>query len=158
MLLWQQFLDIFSHRESIHQHLAKIHHQLRVSLLSFLRTAVFVLSLNYIFNLNKNDNFFPIKVKRFAEAFFVLDNPRQSAAGCYDQNYQNYLAVSELVRRSRYWLSLPPLPVYCPELDGDLNTLPIIFEDQYEDIAEFARRRSVAPNRKTGSGRYISPI
>lgn len=94
-----------------------------------------------------------IQVKRFAEAFFVLDNPRQSAAGCYDQNYQNYLTVSELVRRSRYWTSLPPLPVYCPELDGDLNTLPIIFEDQYEDIAEFARRRSIPRNRKCGSGK-----
>ena len=41
------------------------------------------------------------RVRRFAEAFFVQDNPRQSAAGCYDANYQNYLAVSELVRRSR---------------------------------------------------------
>ncbi|CAB0010027.1 unnamed protein product, partial [Nesidiocoris tenuis] len=40
-----------------------------------------------------------LRVKRFAEGFFVLDNPRQSAAGCYDQNYQTYLAVSELAKR-----------------------------------------------------------
>nr|CAD7600961.1 unnamed protein product [Timema genevievae] len=119
ILLWQQFLEAFSSKDSVHQHLARHHHQLRV--------------------------------KRFAEAFFVLDNPRQSAAGCYDANYQNYLAVSEMVRRSRYLATLPNLPVQCPELDGELTTLPIIFEDQYQDMAEFARRRSVA-GRKAGSG------
>ncbi|XP_068082498.1 protein FAM135A [Anabrus simplex] len=123
ILLWQQFLEAFTCKDPVHQHLARHHHHLRV--------------------------------KRFAEAFFVLDNPRQSAAGCYDANYQNYLAVSEMVRRSRYLATLPPLPVQCTELDGDITTLPIIFEDQYQDMAEFARRRSVA-GRKAGSDPFLS--
>lgn len=66
----------------------------------------------------------------------MLENPRTSAAGCYDANYQSYQAVSEAARRSRYLASLPPLPVHCPELDGDLHSLPLIFEDQYADMQQ----------------------
>lgn len=73
-------------------------------------------------------------MNRFAEGFFVLGNPRTSAAGCYDANYQSYQAVSEAARRSRYLSSLPPLPVHCLELDGDFHSLPLIFEDQYADM------------------------
>ncbi|XP_032677591.1 uncharacterized protein LOC116847086 isoform X2 [Odontomachus brunneus] len=112
IVLWQHFLEAFSGREAVHQHLARIHHQLRV--------------------------------KRFAEGFFVLENPRTSAAGCYDANYQSYQAVSEAARRSRYLASLPPLPVHCPEMDGDLHSLPLIFEDQYADMQQ--RHRNSVPN------------
>ncbi|KOX78100.1 hypothetical protein WN51_05989 [Melipona quadrifasciata] len=113
IVLWQHFLEAFSGREAVHQHLARIHHQLRV--------------------------------KRFAEGFFVLENPRTSAWGCYDANYQSYQAVSEAARRSRYLASLPPLPVHCPELDGDLHSLPLIFEDQYVDMKQ----------RHRNSGEYV---
>lgn len=30
IVLWQHFLEAFSGREAVHQHLARIHHQLRV--------------------------------------------------------------------------------------------------------------------------------
>ncbi|KAK8731299.1 hypothetical protein OTU49_007529, partial [Cherax quadricarinatus] len=93
------------------------------------------------------------RVKRFAEAFFVIDNPRPSASGCYDSNYQNYVAVSEAVRRSRYLNLMPPLAVECTEMDGDVSTLPVIFEDQYQHVAEFARRRSIVSRK---SENYLS--
>ncbi|XP_015119220.1 protein FAM135A [Diachasma alloeum] len=112
IVLWHIFLETFTKREAIHQHLARIHHQLRV--------------------------------KRFAEAFFVLENPRTSAAGCYDANYQSYQAVSDAARRSTYLQHLPQLPVHCLELDGDANTVPIIFEDQYADMTQ--RHRNSIPN------------
>uniref|UniRef100_A0A8D8VMD1 Protein FAM135A n=1 Tax=Cacopsylla melanoneura TaxID=428564 RepID=A0A8D8VMD1_9HEMI len=83
-----------------------------------------------------------LRVKRFSEAFFVIDNPRHAASGCYDLNL-HYLPLADAVRKSRYLASLPVLPIQCNEIDGDHTTLPIIFEDQYQDVMEFVRRKSL---------------
>jgi hypothetical protein len=81
-----------------------------------------------------------LRVKRFAELFFLVYNPRRSAIGCFDTNYQNYLLVAEIAKRSKYMQSLPSLPVHCAALDGDNTTMPVIFEDQYQDPFDFDKR------------------
>uniref|UniRef100_A0A1I8MVQ2 Uncharacterized protein n=1 Tax=Musca domestica TaxID=7370 RepID=A0A1I8MVQ2_MUSDO len=83
-----------------------------------------------------------LRVRRFSEGFFVMENPRHTAAGCYDSNYQNYVAISEMARRSRYMQSLPPLPVHCTPIDGDTNSMPLIFEDRYVEPNKFTRKRT----------------
>ncbi|KAL7302759.1 hypothetical protein TKK_0004804 [Trichogramma kaykai] len=103
IVLWEHFLEAFSGRDAVHQHLGRVHHRLRV--------------------------------RRFAEGFFLCENPRSSAAGCYDAINQSYQAVSEAARRSRYLATMPNLPVHCAELDGELATLPLIFEDRYADAS-----------------------
>ncbi len=81
------------------------------------------------------------RVKRFCEAFFIVENPRGRALEACDPNYQHYASVSDAVRSSRYFSLLPVLPVSCPEMDGDVTSLPVIFEDVYQDSVGMGRRR-----------------
>lgn len=83
-----------------------------------------------------------LRVKRFAEGFFVKSNARQTATMCNDSNYQNYNAIYEAAKRSRYINSLPLLPVHCTPIDGDANSLPLIFEDKYEGLTETLNTQS----------------
>lgn len=46
-----------------------------------------------------------LRVKRFAEGFFVKSNARQTATMCNDSNYHNYNAIYEAAKRSRYIVS-----------------------------------------------------
>lgn len=102
-----------------------------------------------------------LRVKRFAECFFVMENPRHSAAGCYDSNYQNYVAIAEMARRSRYMQTLPPLPVHCTPIDGESSSMPLIFEDRYIEPSKFTRKRTESDphlNRVTPLGSSATSI
>ncbi|CAL1271736.1 unnamed protein product [Larinioides sclopetarius] len=75
------------------------------------------------------------RVKRFSEAFFIIERTRDSALAPCDSSVEAYQEVSENLRKSAYLNLLPPLEVECVEFDGDLNSLPIVYEEHYQETA-----------------------
>ncbi|CAG5123562.1 unnamed protein product, partial [Candidula unifasciata] len=73
------------------------------------------------------------RVRRFAEGFFTLEHNKSSCLSCYDPSFHGHSSLASIVKNSAYFCNLPSLPVECVELDGDENSLPVIFEDIFCD-------------------------
>ena len=95
------------------------------------------------------------RLRRFSEGFFTMRNPRKSLLCCLDAKHQHHLTVSEAVRKSEYFQSLPNLQIHCKELDGTPSTLPIIFEDTYCDV--LPKRHSTCDNIRLYPGCLLVP-
>ncbi|XP_074010266.1 protein FAM135A isoform X5 [Numenius arquata] len=93
-----------------------------------------------------------LRVRRFAEAFFCLEHPRQAALAYQELHAQSHLQMCAAIKNTSFCSSLPPLPIECSELDGDMNSLPIIFEDRYLDSVAEGKRTSQLTISQTDSG------
>ncbi|XP_022657922.1 uncharacterized protein LOC111248975 isoform X2 [Varroa destructor] len=74
------------------------------------------------------------RVKHFSEAYFVIEKPRSAITAVCDAGSSLFGEVTEALRRSQYLNSIPPLDIECPEVDGDTETLPIIYEEHYQEF------------------------
>lgn len=72
------------------------------------------------------------RIKRFSEAFFTIEKPRKSIYSICDQNTVLFNEISDQLRKSSYLSLLPQCTVECLAMDGDVTTLPIIYEEQFD--------------------------
>ncbi|NXG47004.1 F135B protein, partial [Psilopogon haemacephalus] len=75
-----------------------------------------------------------LRVRRFSEAFFYTEHQKLDALTFQEGLIQSHGQISTEIRNSEYFTSMPPLPAECLDIDGDCNTLPVIFEDRYIDM------------------------
>ncbi|XP_074641981.1 protein FAM135A-like [Tubulanus polymorphus] len=73
------------------------------------------------------------RVKRFAEAFFTMEVPKPIVLSTYEPSIHGHADFYTIVKNSAYFQNLTPLALECVELDGDCNSLSVIFEDIYTE-------------------------
>ncbi|XP_012939766.1 protein FAM135A isoform X5 [Aplysia californica] len=99
-----------------------------------------------------------MRIRRFAEGFFTMEHNKSSCLSCYDPGVHGHSSLASLVKNSPYFSNLPSLSVECTDLDGDENSLPIIFEDIYHDSRAPPPRAVHAQLDKTTSMSSLSSI
>lgn len=77
------------------------------------------------------------RCKRFSEAFFVKEKPLSQLIAPHKDS-QLFYELSEKLRKSKYLQNLPVCQIECASLDGDYNTMPIIFEEKFDLNEELA--------------------
>ncbi|KAF5915306.1 hypothetical protein HPG69_011771 [Diceros bicornis minor] len=87
-----------------------------------------------------------LRVRRFSEAFFYMEHEKLAVLTFQENLMQTHSQLSLDIRNSEYLTTMPPLPAECLDIDGDWNTLPVIFEDRYVDCPMTGHNLSVYPN------------
>uniref|UniRef100_A0A8C3MEG0 Uncharacterized protein n=1 Tax=Geospiza parvula TaxID=87175 RepID=A0A8C3MEG0_GEOPR len=99
-----------------------------------------------------------LRVRRFSEAFFYTEHQKPAVLMFQEGLIQSHAQISTEIRNSDYFTSMPPLPAECLDIDGDWNTLPVIFEDRYTDMPCKDQNLEVFPDFEVPTNTQVCTI
>ncbi|XP_041822840.1 protein FAM135B [Melanotaenia boesemani] len=139
--------------EQISRHMTQLCSQLAVLWSHFLEAAV----LNPCILSYLAQEHHTLRVRRFSEAYFFTEHSKEASLTFQEELINRHGQIASEVRSSDYLTKLPPLPVECLDIDGDWNSLPIIFEDRYVESPQ-TERASHVPILETNDEQTSSDV
>nr|XP_020822719.1 protein FAM135B isoform X2 [Phascolarctos cinereus] len=139
-------LQLLNNPEKIAEQISKDLTWLCSHLLELWTQFLEVVSLNPEVTTYLNKEHHALRVRRFSEAFFYMEHQKLSVLTFQESVIQRQSQIALDVRNSEYFTSMPPLPAECLDIDGDWNTLPVIFEDRYVECPGKGYNLGISPN------------
>ncbi|XP_043825495.1 protein FAM135B isoform X2 [Dromiciops gliroides] len=139
-------LQLMNNPEKIAEQISKDLTWLCSHLLELWTQFLEVVSLNPEVTTYLNKEHHALRVRRFSEAFFYMEHQKLSVLTFQESLIQRQNQIALDIRNSEYFTSMPALPAECLDIDGDWNTLPVIFEDRYVECPGEAGNLRISTN------------
>lgn len=96
------------------------------------------------------------RISRFTESFFIINKSTDDIESNMDNICDKFNQTSDTLRRSAYFQLLPKCHVECKSLDGESNSLPIIYQEIFNVNYKSNQLTSTLPSIEDSFAKLLS--